>query len=93
MGGITKSATDAQIREFCEQKGTVFRLRCPKDPNVPGQNRGYVIFNTLYFHVSVRYAFVTYTTRDAAYDAVASLNQTEMKDFSEKKARSDCGMV
>jgi len=74
LGGIVKSATDAQIREFCEQKGgEVFSLRCPKDPNFPGQNRGY--------------AFVTFKTREAVHEAIEALNQTEMKDFPEKKAR------
>eukprot|EP00210_Caulerpa_lentillifera_P003170 g3029.t1 len=72
LGGIVKNATDAQIREFCEQKGgEVFSLRCPKDPNFPGQNRGY--------------AFVTFMTREAAHQAIETLNQTEMKDFPEKK--------
>ena len=90
VGGITKSATDTQIREFCEQKGKVFRLRCPKDSSLPGQNRGYRILPRCHsqHRPSHSYAFVTYTTREAAHDAVDSLNQTEMKDFPDKKVRS-----
>lgn len=57
----------------------MFSLRCPKDPNFPGQNRGY--------------AFVTFKTREAVHEAIESLNQTEMKDFPEKKAGPFCNAL
>lgn len=44
IGGLAKSATDAQIKEFCEAAGEVFNLRCTKDPGIPGKNRGYAGF-------------------------------------------------
>ena len=55
-----KSATDAQIQEFCEQKGDVFRLRCPKDASSPGQNRGYCMSfcDVGGVKLDFRYAFV-----------------------------------
>ncbi|GMH39473.1 hypothetical protein BSKO_07371 [Bryopsis sp. KO-2023] len=73
IGGLAKSATDAQIRRFCETAGEVYSLRCTKDPGIPGKNRGY--------------AFVTYMTTDQAATAVETLNSQELKDFPGKTVR------
>lgn len=55
IGGLAKSATDAQIKEFCEAAGEVFNLRCTKDPGIPGKNRGCVIIS--FFKLSMIVVF------------------------------------
>ncbi|CAD7698386.1 unnamed protein product [Ostreobium quekettii] len=73
VGGLAKSTTDAEIQEFCEQCGEVFSLRVPKDPGIPGQNRGY--------------AFVTFKTTEQAATATEKLNQKELDAHPGKKVR------
>jgi len=64
LGGIPRSLTQEELEELCAAHGAVYEIRLLKDLT-SGQNRGY--------------AFVTFTTRESAANAIKALNGTEMK--------------
>eukprot|EP00850_Spirogloea_muscicola_P020578 SM000220S07057 [mRNA] locus=s220:136633:139696:+ [translate_table: standard] len=70
VGGITKDTTEADLRAFCSPAGDVYGVRIGKDKE-SGQNKPF--------------AFVTFTNRESAEKAMATLS--ESAELKGKKVR------
>ncbi|XP_020590290.1 heterogeneous nuclear ribonucleoprotein Q [Phalaenopsis equestris] len=64
VGGIPPTATEEELRSFCESAGEVTEVRMMKGKD-SSENKGY--------------AFVTFRTRELASKAIEKLNNTEFK--------------
>uniref|UniRef100_A0A1D1Y6G9 Heterogeneous nuclear ribonucleoprotein Q n=1 Tax=Anthurium amnicola TaxID=1678845 RepID=A0A1D1Y6G9_9ARAE len=64
IGGIPRDATEEDLRGLCEPFGEIFEVRLMKDKDKK-ENKGY--------------AFITYTSKDAAQKAVEEIHDKEFK--------------
>lgn len=74
VGGIHRSTTDEQLREFASEAGEVYSIKLVRDPSNPAQNRGY--------------AFVKFATKEAALIAMDRLAARELTDYPGHKVRT-----
>uniref|UniRef100_A0A1D2A027 RRM domain-containing protein n=1 Tax=Auxenochlorella protothecoides TaxID=3075 RepID=A0A1D2A027_AUXPR len=73
VGGVPRTATSDQIRDWASKIGEVHSVTLVPDVTDPTQNRGY--------------GFVVFTTRDSATAALAQLHSTELPDHPGFKVR------
>lgn len=73
VGGLARSATADQVREFASEVGDVHSVRLIKDPHNPEQNKGF--------------GFVKYYSREAAITAMDRLNGRELADYPGQRLR------
>jgi heterogeneous nuclear ribonucleoprotein R len=74
LGGLPRSCTEDQLREFASKAGDLHSIRLSKDPASSAQNKGY--------------GFVMYKDRESAVQALQTLNGTELADFSGYRVRA-----
>ncbi|MQL86692.1 hypothetical protein Taro_019225 [Colocasia esculenta] len=75
LGGVPRDATEEDLRELCEALGDIFEVRLVKDRDKK-ENKGY--------------AFVTFTTKDAAQKALEEIHD---KVFKGKNLRCSLSQV
>lgn len=73
MGGLNRSATDWQIREFASEVGEVYSIKMIRDQTNPDHNKGY--------------CFVTYTDKESALKAMDKLAGKELANFPGQRVR------
>ncbi|XP_020114759.1 heterogeneous nuclear ribonucleoprotein Q isoform X2 [Ananas comosus] len=64
IGGLPRNATEEDLRELCEPFGEIFEVRLMKDKDTK-ESKGF--------------AFITFTTRDAAQNAIEETHDKEFK--------------
>lgn len=74
LGGLPRSCTEDQLREFASKAGDLHSIRLSKDPASSAQNKGY--------------GFVVYKDRESAVQALQTLNGTELAEFSGYRVRA-----
>ncbi|KAL4857414.1 Phototropin-1B [Chlorella vulgaris] len=73
IGGLPRTITEQQLRDFASEVGDVHSAKLIKDPSNPSQNRGY--------------GFIKFYTREAATTALDRLHLKELPDFPSTKVR------
>ncbi|XP_072968949.1 heterogeneous nuclear ribonucleoprotein Q [Typha angustifolia] len=64
IGGLPRDAKEEDLRELCQPFGEIFEVRLMKDKDT-GESKGF--------------AFITFTTRDAAQNAIEEIHDKEFK--------------
>lgn len=73
IGNIAKTATEQDVRAFCEPVGPVHSLHLIPDPANPGQNKGF--------------GFVRFATKKAAATALETLSGKELGAYPGRRLR------
>lgn len=74
IGGLPRSCTEDELREFASKAGDVHSIRLSKDPASSAQNKGY--------------GFVVYKEREAALRAMETLNGSELPEHTGTRVRA-----